>query len=86
MARSCCVRHQEAYYLDGRAGAGMEVMAEVSVRLPEPGGATLPPAVMGPVQGEVQLHVGQLALEPPAGHAEFQEYQVLPPWTPRLSS
>ena len=55
-------------------------MAELSARLPEPF-LTLPPAVMGPVQGEVQLHVGQLALEPHAGPAEFQEYQVLLSWT-----
>ena len=54
----------------------MEDFPELSARVPEPP-LTLPPAVAGPVQGELQLHVGQLALEGPAGSADPQEYQVL---------
>ena len=49
---------------------------ELNPRLPEPP-LTLPPAVTGPVQGELQLHIGELALQEAAGAAAgFQELQV----------
>jgi hypothetical protein len=54
---------------------GEEGCAELSARLPDPP-LTLPPAVAGPVQGELQLHVSQLVLEEAAGAADDQEYQV----------
>lgn len=52
-----------------------EACAELSARLPDPP-LTLPPAVTGPVQGELQLHVSQLVLEEAGGAADDQEYQA----------